>query len=62
MTTQEKRGPGRPATGQTPKRYFRMDDEGWELVAKAAEARGESVSDYVRRTLLKSARAALRKP
>jgi hypothetical protein len=66
MTSMAKQGPqrgrGRPATGQTPKRYFRMDDEAWQQVVKAAEARGESVSDYVRQTLLKSARAVLRKP
>ena len=26
-----RRSRGRPATGQTPKRYFRMDDESWYL-------------------------------
>ena len=55
-----KRGRGRPATGQMPKRYFRMDDEGWETVARAAEARGETVSDFVRRAILNSAKRALK--
>ena len=54
-----KRGRGRPATGQTPKRYFRMDDESWGTVEAAAEAQGESVSRYVRRVLLSSAKRVL---
>jgi hypothetical protein len=52
----EKRRPGRPATGQTPKRYFRMDDESWAMVEAAAKAQGEDVSSYVRRVLLASAK------
>jgi hypothetical protein len=57
MTKQkEKRPPGRPATGQTPKRYFRMDDESWAIVETAARAQGEDVSSYVRRVLLASAK------
>jgi uncharacterized protein (DUF1778 family) len=59
MDTQKKRGRGRPATGQTPKRYFRMDDDGWGLVEAAARARGEDVSSYVRKTLLASAKRIL---
>lgn len=59
--TKSKRGRGRPATGQMPKRYFRMDDEGWETVTEAAEARGESISDFVRRVLLNSAKRALKR-
>jgi uncharacterized protein (DUF1778 family) len=58
--TKAKRGRGRPATGQMPKRYFRMDDEGWETVSRAAEARGETVSDFARRALLNSAKRALK--
>jgi uncharacterized protein (DUF1778 family) len=62
MAKELKRGRGRPATGQTPKRYFRMDDESWELVETAAKAHGEDVSSYVRRVLLASAkRVAARK-
>ena len=59
MATQKKRGRGRPATGQTPKRYFRMDDDGWGIVEAAAKARGEDVSSYVRRVLLASAKRVL---
>lgn len=55
----EKRKPGRPATGQTPKRYFRMDDDGWSLVERAAEAQSQTVSDFVRDTLLRAAKRVL---
>jgi hypothetical protein len=54
-----KRGRGRPATGQTPKRYFRMDDVSWSTVEAAAKAQGEDVSSYVRRVLLASAKRIL---
>jgi uncharacterized protein (DUF1778 family) len=50
----EKRGPGRPATGQMPKRYFRMDDESWKAVENAAEATGQTVSDFIRDALLRA--------
>lgn len=50
------RGPGRPATGKTPKRYFRMDDEGWEAIVEAAEAREQTASDFIRETLLRAAK------
>jgi uncharacterized protein (DUF1778 family) len=56
MTKELKRRPGRPATGETPKRYFRMDDESWGLIEAAAKAQGEDVSSYVRRVLLASAK------
>ena len=56
MAKETKRRPGRPATGQTPKRYFRMDDESWALVEAAARAQGADVSSYVRRVLLASAK------
>lgn len=56
MAKEQKRGRGRPATGQTPKRYFRMDDESWALVEAAAKERGEDVSSYVRRVLLANAK------
>ena len=55
-----KRKPGRPATGQTPKRYFRMDDESWAMVEAAAKAEDEDVSSYVRRVLLANAKRKLR--
>lgn len=53
---QQKRGRGRPATGETPKRYFRMDESDWQLVTDAAKRRGETTSDFIRRVLLNSAR------
>lgn len=55
-----KRGRGRPATGQTPKRYFRMDDESWSLLIAAAAATGETVSEYLRRVALRDARRVLK--
>lgn len=57
---EEKRGRGRPATGQTPKRYFRMDDESWATVEAAAAAGGEDVSSYVRRVLLANAKRTIK--
>jgi len=54
--TQEKKGRGRPATGQMPKRYFRMDDESWKEVEQAATGSGQTVSDFVRDAILKAAR------
>ena len=56
MATEEiTRKPGRPATGQTPKRYFRMGDEDWDLVVNAAALGEETTSEYVRRVLLRDA-------
>ena len=52
----EKRRPGRPATGQMPKRYFRMDDETWGQIVDAAEACGETISEYIRRILVRDAK------
>jgi hypothetical protein len=49
----EKKKAGRPATGHTPKRYFRMGDEDWQQVESAAVALEETTSEYVRRVLLK---------
>jgi hypothetical protein len=57
----KKRGRGRPATGQTPKRYFRMDDAGWGTVEAAANVYGEDISTYVRRVLLASAKRVLKR-
>ncbi len=31
-----KRGPGRPATGKSPIRYFRMEDDQWAIIEQAA--------------------------
>jgi len=51
-----KRKPGRPATGQTPKRYFRMDDADWATVERAARAAKLSTSEWVRGCLLRAAK------
>ena len=50
------RGRGRPATGETPKRYFRADDELWSQISAAAEHQNESVSGYIRRVLARDAK------
>jgi uncharacterized protein (DUF1778 family) len=55
-----KRGPGRPATGTAPKRYFRMEDDSWEMVQKGAEAGRETVSAFIRDTMLKAAKRRLK--
>ena len=62
MKTQEteRRRPGRPATGLTPKRYFRMDDESWALVEQAAQTAGITVSEWVRDKLLRAAKREAR--
>ncbi len=51
-----RRRPGRPATGQTPKRNFRMDDADWALVEQAAQVAGLSVSEWIRERLLTAAK------
>lgn len=61
LENSDKRRRGRPATGTTPKRYFRMDDENYAKVVEAAEQRGETVSDFIRRALLNSVRRVNRK-
>jgi hypothetical protein len=57
----ETRRPGRPATGLTPKRYFRMDDDSWAEVVRASEASKETASEYVRKVLLRDAKRVLSK-
>jgi hypothetical protein len=52
---------GRPATGQTPKRYFRIKDESWDQIIKAAHASGGTISDYLRRVLTKDAARVLKR-
>jgi len=56
METKTERGRGRPATGQTPKRYFRMDGEAWSLVEQAAKRTGITVSEWIRDRLTKAAK------
>jgi hypothetical protein len=55
--TPEPRGPGRPATGQTPKRYFRMDDESYATVEAAAQAAEQTTSEFIREALLTAAQS-----
>jgi uncharacterized protein (DUF1778 family) len=55
-----KRKPGRPATGKSPHRIFRMDDQSWDLIERAAAAGEQTVSAFVRDTLLKAAKRRLK--
>ncbi len=55
------RSRGRPATGQTPKRYFRMDDESWQQIVDAADSLGETISEYLRRVMLRDAKRILKR-
>ena len=57
----EQRGRGRPATGQTPKRYFRADDETWTQIVRAAALSDETASEYIRRVLAKDATRVIQK-
>lgn len=54
------RGRGRPATGETPKRYFRADDDLWAEIARAAGVLGETRSEYIRKVMARDARRILR--
>ena len=56
MAKDEKPKMGRPATGITPKRYFRLDDEAWAEIERAAADRGKTISEFVRETLLRAAK------
>jgi uncharacterized protein (DUF1778 family) len=42
-----------------PKRYFRMDNESWKTVEKAAKDKGQTVSDFVREVILRAAHRRL---
>jgi hypothetical protein len=56
-----KRGPGRPATGKSPMRYFRMDDVSWALIEQAASQTDETLSAWIRDCLMKAAKKASRR-
>lgn len=56
MGKSAKRARGRPATGETPKRYFRMSDEEYAQVIEAAQCRDESVSAYIRNVLIRDSK------
>lgn len=59
MASKKKRG--RPATGKTPHRFFRMPDEDWQKVKDAADLEGVTASDFVRDVLLRAADRVLKK-
>lgn len=58
---QDKPKMGRPATGQMPKRYFRMDDEDFQRIEAAAASNDETTSGYIRRVLLRDANRSSKK-
>lgn len=60
VNREPKRKPGRPATGTAPKRDLRMDDESWEIIQQGAEAGSETVSAFIRDTMLKAAKRRLK--
>jgi uncharacterized protein (DUF1778 family) len=41
-------------------RYFRMDDESWEIVQKGAKASQQSVSAFIRDATLKAAKRRMK--
>lgn len=43
--------PGRPATGQTPKRIFRATDQQWTAYQAAADRDGMTLSAWIRHAL-----------
>ena len=59
-TTDDKPKVGRPPTGVTPKRYFRMAHEDWIQIESAAKASGETTSEYIRRVILKDSAKVLK--
>lgn len=52
----ERRGRGRPATGQTPLRNIRIPDHLWHAAQERAAERGETVTDVVVRALTRYVR------
>lgn len=61
METNDRPKIGRPATGQMPQRIFRMDEASWAKIVAAAEASGETTSEYLRRVALKDSERVLRR-
>lgn len=52
--------PGRPyAGGPRPQRQYRMADEDYELIRRAAKADGKTLSEWIREVLLRAARRKL---
>ena len=54
-----KRKRGRPATGAMPIRWYRMHDDHFHLVKRAADLSGMSVADFTRDTLTQRSRRVL---
>jgi hypothetical protein len=46
---------------KTPKRYFRISDDSWEQITKAAHATDGQLSVYLRRVLLRDAQKVLKR-
>lgn len=42
---------GRPATGETPKRVFRMGQEDWEQAQFAAKLEERNMSEHIRTSI-----------
>ena len=62
MANTVKKKRGRPATGQKPKQYFRMAEDEYALVERAAEIRADgNTSEFIRRTMLATAKRVLNK-
>lgn len=58
---EKKRGPGRPATGVTPKQYFRMPADEYAKVEQAATLTDDgNTSAFIRRVLLAAANRTLK--
>jgi uncharacterized protein (DUF1778 family) len=56
-----KKKPGRPATGHTPKRYFRISDADWRQIVKAARISRVTNSDFMRQVLLQDSAKVLKR-
>jgi hypothetical protein len=61
MAKKKKRSRGRPATGQTPHRGFRIPDDEYAKIVDAAELCDETATDFVRRVALEAAVKVLEK-
>ncbi len=58
--TSPPRGRGRPATGKAPLRSFRITDDDYALMRRAAELEGKPVSEWLREVALRAARRAMK--
>lgn len=58
--TETPRRMGRPATGKTPLRSFRISDADYDLICRAAEVQGVTTSDWLRDVATRAARRVIR--